>query len=177
LRFLHATNITEIGINYKKDEKFIDPLSKMNFQSAYAKVGDILFVRVGVGCTGRVAIVDVKEDEGVATDYIHIFKVKNITPYYLVVYLKTRFGKDYINILKHAVGTVSINKTDLLSLQIPLIPEEIQEEIEKHYRSILSEYRRSGENKTLMDKLISLIHYLEKKKLIHYKKGKYYVEM
>jgi type I restriction enzyme M protein len=176
LRFLHATNITEIGINYKKDEKFIDPLSKMNFQSAYAKVGDILFVRVGVGCAGRVAIVDVKEDEGVATDYIHIFKVKNINPYYLVVYLKTRFGKDYINILKHGVGTVSINKTDLLSLQIPLIPEEIQEEIEKNYRSILSEYRRNGENKTLMDKLISLIHYLEKK-LIHYKKGKYYVEM
>ena len=146
LRFLHATNITDVGINYKKDEKFINPLSKMNFPNAYARVGDILFVRVGVGCAGRVAIVDTEADEGIATDYIHIFRVKDTNPYFLILYLKTKFGKDSINLLKHGVGTVSINKTDLLSLPIPTVSENIQFEIERRYKSILSKYRMALEN-------------------------------
>lgn len=162
LRFLHATNITEIGINYKRDERFITPSSKMHSTNAYAKVDDILFVRVGVGCAGRVVIVGAKEDEGVATDYIHIFKVKEINPYFLVIYLKTKFGKDSINLLKHGVGTVSINKTDLLSLPIPLIPKNIQIIIEKKYRSILNEYRKNRNIDNISNKMESLICYLEK---------------
>lgn len=146
LRFLHATNITEIGINYKRDEKFIAPSSEMDFPNAYAKIEDILFVRVGVGCAGRVAIVDAKEDEGVATDYLHIFRVKDVNPYFLVVYLKTKFGKYSINLLKHGVGTVSINKTDLLSLPIPIVSREIQKEIGDKYEEILREYRFNALN-------------------------------
>ncbi len=141
LRFLHATNITEIGINYKKDQKFVKPSSKMDFPRAYAKVGDILFVRVGVGCAGRVAIIDDKENEGVATDYIHIVRVKEIDPYFLVIYLKTEYGKDSINLLRHGVGTVSINKTDLLSILIPVISQKIQKEIGTQYKKILEGYR------------------------------------
>lgn len=162
LKFLHATNITDTGISYKKDEKFIDPLSKMNFSNAHAKVGDILFVRVGVGCAGRVAIVDTRDNEGVATDYIHIFKVKNINPYFLAAYLKTKYGKDSINLLKHGVGTVSINKTDLLSIPIPVVSKWIQLEIERQYKNILAIYHTGETNSSLYEKLLSLIHYLEK---------------
>lgn len=162
IRFLHATNITEIGIDYKRDEKFINPSSRMNFPDAYAKVGDILFVRVGVGCAGRVAIIDTKEDEGVATDYIFIFRVKEINPYFLVVYLKTKFGKDSINVLKHGVGTVSINKTDLLSLPIPIVPKIIQSKIEEKYKHIINEYRKDRKDNKLLNKMKSLICYLEK---------------
>jgi len=146
LRFLHATNITDIGINYKINERFIGLLSGMNFPNAYAKIGDILFVRVGVGCAGRVAIVDAEDDEGAATDYIHLVRVKNINPYFLVIYLKTRYGRDSINLLKHGVGTISINKTDLLSIPIPIVSEDIQIEVGRRYKSILSQYRMVSEN-------------------------------
>jgi type I restriction enzyme M protein len=171
VRFLHATNITDIGINYKKDEKFVDPLGKMNFPNAYAKVGDVLFVRVGVGCAGRVAIVDAKDDEGVATDYIHLVRVKNINPYFLVIYLKTRYGRDSINLLKHGVGTVSINKTDLLSIPIPIVSEYIQIEGERRYKSILSHYRMASENSNpdigdLMNNLIGFVERSVQKELI-----------
>jgi type I restriction enzyme M protein len=162
VRFLHATSITDIGINYKKDEKFIDPSGKMNFHNAYAMIGDILFVRVGVGCAGRVAIVDTEADEGIATDYIHILRVKGISPYSLVVYLKTKYGKDSINLLRHGVGTVSINKTDLLSIPIPLVSKNIQLEVEKRYKSILSEYRTTRNAVTIETEFIYLIRFLEK---------------
>lgn len=162
LRFLHATNITHIGINYKKDERFIDPSGGMYFQSACVKKRDILFVRVGVGCAGRVAVVDTRDDEGIATDYIHIFSVKDINPYFLVVYLKTGYGRDSINLLRHGVGTVSINKTDLLSIPIPLVSEDIQIEVEKRYKSILSQHRMASENDNLdinaqIDNLIGFV--------------------
>ena len=94
-----------------------------------------------MGCAGRIAIVDSKEDEGIATDYIHIFKVKDVNPYFLVVYLKTKYGRDYIDLLKHGVGTVSINKTDLLSIPIPIIPKEIQKNIGNKYKEILKKWR------------------------------------
>ncbi len=166
LKFLHATNITELGINYKKDENFIDPSSRMDFPDAHAKAGDILFVRVGVGCAGRVAIVYNKEDEGVATDYIHIFRVKDINPYFLVVYLKTKYGKDSITLLKHGVGTVSINKTDLLSIPIPVIPEKIQKYIRDKYKEILRKWRFAIKNEqdlSVYEKMLkNLIKELEK---------------
>jgi len=157
LRFLHATNITEIGIDYKKDEKFIEPSGKMYFADALAKVGDIVFVRVGVGCAGRVAIVDTKEEEGQATDYLHIFRVKDIDPYFLVVYLKTKFGYDSINLLKHGVGTVSINKNGLLSLLIPVLPNDIQLKIGQKYKGILHNWRRYGNTEAVRRELYSLI--------------------
>jgi type I restriction enzyme M protein len=162
LRFLHATNITHIGINYEKDERFIAPSSGMYFQSACVKSGDILFVRVGVGCAGRVAVVDSEADEGIATDYIHILRVKDISPYFLVAYLKTKYGKDSINLLRHGVGTVSINKTDLLSIPIPIVSEDTQVEVERQYKSILSQYRVASENDTLainaqIDNLIGFV--------------------
>jgi type I restriction enzyme M protein len=176
LRFLHATNITDIGINYKKDENFIDPASKMNFPSAYVKMGDILFVRVGVGCAGRVAIVDTKDDEGIATDYIHMFRVKNINPYFIVIYLKTRFGKDSINLLKHGVGTVSINKTELLSIMIPIVSQELQNEVENKYKLIIEKYHQNMTSPDIKKEMDSLIIFLEMS-LMNINNGGTYVEM
>ena len=109
----------------------------MNFPNAYAKVGDIVFVRVGVGCAGRVTIINAKDDEGVATDYLHILTVKGIDPYFLTIYLKTKYGRESIELLKHGVGTVSINKTDVLSIPIPVVSGEIQNSIGMRYRSLL----------------------------------------
>lgn len=161
LRFLHATNITEIGINYQKDERFIDPSSNMNSPGAKVRVGDIVFVRVGAGCAGRVAIVDAAEDMGIATDYLHILRAQNINPYYLVIYFKTRFGREDINLLKHGVGTVSINKKDVLSLLIPILPEEEQLRIEGHYKKILHDYRKNGESHQLWQRMSNLVHGVE----------------
>jgi type I restriction enzyme M protein len=164
LRFLHATNITDVGINYKKDERYIDPSGKMYFQGACVKCGDILFIRVGVGCAGRIAIVNTRDDEGIATDYIHIFSVKDINPYFLVVYLKTRYGRDSINLLRHGVGTVSINKTDLLSIPVPVVSEDTQVEVERRYKSILFQYRMVSENtKLFIDaQMANLISFVER---------------
>jgi type I restriction enzyme M protein len=165
LRFLHATNITELGINYKKDERFIEPDSPMDIPSGHTQVNDILFVRVGVGCAGRVAIVADLEDIGVATDYIHILRVKDINPYYVLVYLKTSFGRHSSELLKHGVGTVSINKKEVMSIPIPVVSQKLQDEVETRYKEVLRQYKlaiNQGEDDThSLSNLKAVIHYLE----------------
>ena len=110
---------------------------------AEVKLNDILFIRVGVGCIGRVAIVDCKKAIGIATDYIYIIRVKKINPYFLTLYLKTKFSRDIINSLKHGVGTLSINKVDLLSIPIPKVAIKKQRDIEKKYKAILIKWRHT----------------------------------
>ena len=64
--------------------------------------------------------------------------------------------------LKHGVGTVSINKTDLLSIPVPLIDKKFQVKIGKVYKGILADYRNGWSNSQLLrDKMQALIRYLE----------------
>jgi len=167
LKFLHSTNITEVGINYKKDEKCIKPKSNMDFNSAHARVGDILIVRVGDGCVGRAAIIVSKNDIGVVSDCIFMIRVKNISPYFLTIFLKTKFGKDWINLQKHGSATTCINQSNILSLPIPLLNKKIQQVVEKSYKNILNDYRMAlNAKKDVSDtlgKLNLLIQYVEKK--------------
>lgn len=167
LRFLHSTNVTEIGINYSKDEKFIKCKSNLDMNGAHAKVGDILVVRVGDRCTGRAAILASRKDVGVVSDCIFMIRVKNISPYFITIFLKTKFGKDWINLRKHGLAATCINKSDILSLPIPVVSKKTQQLIRKNYRTILDEYRETLECKKdtryLLEKLNLLVHYVEKK--------------
>lgn len=167
LKFLHSTNITEVGINYKKDEKFIKPKSNMDFNSAHARIGDILIVRVGDGCVGRAAVIVSKNDIGVVSDCIFMIRVKNISPYFLAIFLKTRFGKDWINLQKHGSATTCISQANILSLPVPLLNKRTQQVVEKSYKKILNDYRWALNAKkdvsSILEKLNQLIQYVEKK--------------
>jgi len=167
LKFLHSTNITEVGINYKKDKKFIKSKSNMDFKSAHARVGDILIVRVGDGCVGRTAIVASKNDIGVVSDCIFMIRVNNISPYFLTIFLKTKFGKDWINLQKHGSATTCISQVNILSLPVPLFNKKTQQVVEKSYKYILNEYRWALNAKkdisSILEKLNQLIQYVEKK--------------
>jgi len=167
LKFLHSTNIMEVGINYKKDEKFIKPKSNMDINSAYAKAGDILLVRVGDGCVGRTAIVASKKDIGVVSDCIFIIRVKEISPYFIAIYLKTKFGRDWINLQKHGSASTCITKSNILSLPIPLLNKKTQQVVERNYNKILNDYRNTINGKKdmngVLEKLNLLIRYVEKK--------------
>jgi len=57
IRWIGASTITPLGLDFSRVERFIQPSSPMDKRSAYTQVRDVLFVRVGVGCAGRVAVV------------------------------------------------------------------------------------------------------------------------
>lgn len=137
IRFLHANNITNFGVNYSKYEKFISIDSKMFNQNALTNVADILFVRVGAGCAGRVAIIDSSDKIGVASDYLFIVRTTNIDPFYLTLLLNTDICQNEINKLKHGVAAISINKKELQQLEIPIIEKDYQCYFSNKYKSVL----------------------------------------
>lgn len=140
LRFISAKVVTPYGLDFKRDEKFVEPNSLMDKKSAHVKPDDVLFVRVGVGCAGRTVVVVDENDTGVADDWIYIIRVdKNkILPHYLAIFLQTRFGKEQLESIKRGVGTVTIPQFELKKVLIPIPPKDFQEKIRELYIRMVS---------------------------------------
>ena len=149
LHFLHTTNIADIGINYEKDKKFIQPNSKMDFKNAHTRIGDILIARVGNGCVGKCGIISSKKDMGIVSDCIFTLRINKLSPYFVSIFLKTKFGKEWFNAIKHGSAATSIAKNEILSIPIPLLPKNTQGAIEKQYKKIITNYHRNGNDKDL----------------------------
>lgn len=151
LKYISAKVVMPYGLDFKRDEKYIKPGSPMDKKFAYVKPGDVLFVRVGVGCAGRSAVVVDETDVGVADDWIYIIRVneEKILPHYLAVYIQTEYGKVQLESMKRGVGTVTIPQSELKKLLVPIPPKNFQEDVKRAYIKMV-ELARSGERKNAM---------------------------
>jgi len=63
------------------------------------------------------------------------------------------------------VGTVSINKKEVMSIPIPVVSQELQDEVETRYRDVLYQYRlainRGEDERECLGNLETVTHYLE----------------
>jgi len=161
LRYISAKVVTPYGLDFKRDEKFVEPNSPMDKESAHVKPNDVLFVRVGVGCAGRVAVVLDENDVGVADDWIYIIRVdKNkILPHYLAIFLQTKYGKEQLDRIKRGVGTVTIPKSELKKVLVPIPPKDFQEKIKELYIRMVNLTRAGKYNaaKELFEKMKKMV--------------------
>ena len=44
----------------------------MDYKNAHVEIGNLVFVRVGVGCIGRAAVITSENEKGIADDWIYI---------------------------------------------------------------------------------------------------------
>jgi len=141
IRWIGASVITPLGLDFRKEERFIQPGSPMDKRTAYTQVGDVLFVRVGVGCAGRVAVVLDEEERGIADDYIYILRLKEgLLPEYFALYAATKFFKVQIERLKRGVGTVNIPQTALKRVRVAVPPLPLQQRFAELYRQLHYQY-------------------------------------
>jgi len=137
LRWIGAKVVTPLGLDFRREERFIRPGSPMDKRTARVQVGDVLFVRVGVGCAGRVAVVLSDEECGIADDYIYILRFKEeIVPEYFALYAATRFFKAQIERLKRGVGTVNIPQSALKTVRVAVPPLSVQERYAEVYHCL-----------------------------------------
>ncbi len=110
LPFISAKVVTPLGIDFSKKRKYIQPNSAMDKKRAYINLENLAFVRVGVGCIGRVAVITHKAEQGIADDWIYILKLKDtkISPYYLAFYLQTPSIQSEVRRLSRGTGTITI---------------------------------------------------------------------
>ena len=143
IRFISAKVVTPLGIDFSKDNRFVEPGSAMDKKRAHVRIGDLLFVRVGVGCIGRVSVVVDENDVGIADDWIYIIRLKEgFSPYYLAIFLQSECGKIQIERAKRGVGTVTIPQSLLKEISVPIPSIEFQKHIENEYKRMI-ELRRA----------------------------------
>lgn len=133
--FISAKTITPLGIDFSRDEKFIEPGSVMDRTKAHVDVGDVIFVRVGVGCIGRAAVITKESERGIADDWIYIFRVKDgkLSPFYLAFWLQVSTIQKEIRRLGRGVGTMTIPIALVKELPIPLPNSDVLKECEQKY--------------------------------------------
>ena len=150
IRFISAKSVTPLGIDVGKENRgrhYIDSESEMYKQKAHVKIGDLLFVRVGVGCIGRAAVVTSAEERGVADDWIYVIKPKKESlAYYLAFYLQSKHGISQINTLKRGVGTVTIPQSLLKKLVVPVPSDAQLQKLKKLYLEMIK-LRQKDEHK------------------------------
>lgn len=141
--FVSAKTITPFGVDLKRDGRFVAKGSPMDKPQAYTKVGDVLFVRVGVGCLGRVAAVLQEDEVGIADDYIYILRFRpNLLPEFFALYAQTRFFIQQIERFKRGTGTVTVPQKLLRQVLAPLLPLHIQQRFAAGYRTIHERFRQ-----------------------------------
>ncbi len=141
--FVSAKTVTPFGVDLRRDGRYVAKGSVMDKPQAYTKVGDVLFVRVGVGCIGRAAVVLTEDETGVADDYLYIlrFRQEVMRPEFFALLTHTRFFRQQLDALKRGTGTVTIPQQALRHLQVPVPPLALQEPFVHAYRQLHQRYQ------------------------------------
>jgi len=120
----------------KRDEDIYKP-------SACVKVKDVLVIRVGAGCSGRAFCVINEKYSGQVDDWIFILRNSKINPAFLSFYLNSSIGKEFVNMEKQGTGTISISKSKLGNVMVPIITVKQQKEFEKYVFKMYELYEKN----------------------------------
>jgi type I restriction enzyme M protein len=166
--FISAKTVTSLGIDFSKDLKFIEPGGIMDNKKAHVEIGDIVFVRVGVGCIGRAAVVTKESDKGICDDWIYIIRVKDekLSPFYLSFWLQTKIMQKEIRRLARGVGTITIPISLVKELPVPRPDKAILKECERNYKEMISTRENGNYEKAqkIMEETCSNLEFLLLKK-------------
>lgn len=143
VRLIKAKNVTPLGLRLDDNKFYIRKDGPIYKKTAVVKKGDIIFVRVGVGCIGRAVYIGKKDPGAQVDDWFFIIRSKKVNPYFLAFYLNSNPGREFINVEKQGTGTVSISKRRLKNVLIPILPDSVQEEFADEVINIYRFYRRN----------------------------------
>lgn len=162
--YLQVRNILNTGVDLINADLIPEnsPARKENMKVSY---GDILLNRSGEGSVGRLTVFLEKKEEVYVGGHVFRFSIKNISPIYVNLFLKTKYGKEQIHRFESGVsGKTEIDLKEVLHILIPVIPE-IVDTLESEYKSVHSlhnqamKYKKEGK----ADKSKSILLEAEKK--------------
>jgi type I restriction enzyme M protein len=120
----------------------------------------VLFVRVGVGCIGRAAVVLEEDEEGIADDYLYIlrFRRDRMLPEFFALLTQTGFFRQALQRIWRGTGTVTVPQRLLRTLLVPVPPLPVQASFAKAYRRL---HRRAREGETPAEEARRIVARLE----------------
>jgi len=138
---LKGEDITSEGFIQNQGQDFISIKDSKGFSKTILKEGDLIFsVR---GYVGKVGIVDKKYEGSIISANLIRVVVKDISPYFLWVFLNSEYGIKQIDRVKMITAQETIIADDIKILLIPAISRNQQLEIENLAKQVIKEVRNS----------------------------------
>lgn len=137
VRYLQVINIRDTGIDFAIKPDRVAEGSHNDPQRSRVAKGDILFTNTAFRGTetllGRCVVVT--RDYGMLniSQDIDRIRVAGISPYYVALFLKSKFGKGQINRFVHGVDSQKINFGRIRGILIPEISGRVQEASKEQY--------------------------------------------
>ena len=149
--FVGQTNIRDTGLDFSEDLNFVPAGSVWDEKRARLNYEDIIIARSGVASIGRTAVFGEKLP-AVVSGFVNLLRQKVINPYYVVVFLKSKYGKGQIERFFKGTGTVNITFGHIRDIKIPLVPQETQRNVEIEYKKMAKYHDLAMEAKARMMK-------------------------
>lgn len=142
LKDLKFTGLDYSKANYCSDNAFL------RLRRTQLRIDDILFAGSGVGAIGRIGIVERLLSDKSCVGDLFIIRNPNLDPYYLYLYLLTKFGQSQIKKVFHGVQSSKISKDEIGLIKIVLVKEKVVSDIKIHYKAISqNHYKAMRSNK------------------------------
>jgi type I restriction enzyme M protein len=153
IRYITTSNFDTLFLDLNLKKRFLKPGSHNDPKRSRVKKGDLLLVGNGVACIGRSSVYMFDEEANIEQNIV-LIKTKNISNYFLDLFIKSKYGQLQINRLLSSVGTAYINFPNIKKIKIPCIDKSIQKNIESEYKNIHEFYLRVLEKNDDKNKVI-----------------------
>jgi hypothetical protein len=121
------------GYNYMALER-CDERAYRRLARTSVRQGDILVSCAGVGGAGRGRVCLVTHRPGAScTGDVFILRAEPLEPIYLFLFLGSRSGQAQLLRLQNGVSTANLSADELLQVQVPLLPGEMQRAFAMRY--------------------------------------------
>ena len=155
--FIRTINILDTGIHIWRRRETVEEGGYNDSPKLRLKEGDVLLTRNSFRGTntllGRSICIHRDFGKIVPCGDIRIIRVdrEKINPFYVSIFLKTKFGQLQIYRFSSGVDSGKINNKQIEDILVPLPPWEVQKNIEEKFREILQindksvEYKEKGD--------------------------------
>ena len=135
--YINQINVRNTGLDIFLAPRYIGKNDPRNQPRCKPLKYDILFNRDQIGTIGRCLVFNKETENYAVNDHVDIIRVRGINSHYVVSFLLTKYGQLQVEKLSSGVsGVIGITFTEIKSIQIPILPEFIQQKIEAEYRKM-----------------------------------------
>ncbi len=145
-------NVTRTGLDLT-DAQRIKPDCEWDIPRARLNVGDIVIVRSGVGSIGRCCVIT-NEISAVVGCFVDLVRLPEcpFKPEFVCLFLLSTYGAVQLErAMSGVTGTANIAFHHIRSLEIPLLPSELQGAFAAEYRRMASFHERAMNAKAAED--------------------------
>lgn len=146
IKFVMSNNVKKDGINFD-EVKYVSKSSYYSLINSAPKYKDILFTKIGAKF-GVAAVVPKNSPVFtifVSTSVLKGINLKLINPYYLSIYLNSKFTRLQIDSMVKGIGVPDLHLEQIGEIKIILPPMKVQESIIKktrYYNDIIKNLKR-----------------------------------